>query len=144
VITVEPPLQPELAEPSIASETAQTFSGTLTGADTVLPEPTDVFPAFVPPGPDDKNAIGALCTPAPPRQPESATPSSATDSPQMFTGTLTGAETSLPEATETLPALTGPAEANAAPPGIVSAAASAAEPTAAVRAKRALTPTPHR
>ena len=37
---VEPPPQVELEKPSSASETLQTFSGVLTGAFSVLPEPT--------------------------------------------------------------------------------------------------------
>ncbi len=109
VLLAAPPLQPALAKPRSASAMPQVFTGTLTGAFTVLPDSSDRTPAlplpFPPPEPDPLMVVSLA---DPPLQPEFEKPSSATETPQMFTGALTGAFTVLPEPIAALPALPFP------------------------------------
>src|SRR6266568_391754 len=94
---VEPPLQLALAKPPAATALPQTFTGTLTGAVTVLPEPIGIlkFPVTLPlwlwpPTPE-------MVELAPPTQPALEKPSSASEMPHRLIGALTGAVTVLPE-----------------------------------------------
>src|SRR5216684_1430443 len=93
-LVLAPPTQPEFAKPRSASETPQTFTGALTGAEIVLPEPVETLPLPVTlplPGPDvPDDSVTRVW--APPTQWEFAKPASATETPQMFTGVLTGTE----------------------------------------------------
>src|SRR5690349_8400719 len=94
---VEPPLQLALAKPPAATALPQTFTGTLTGAVTVLPETIGMlkFPVVLPlwlwpPTPE-------MVEVDPPTQPALEKPSSASEMPHRLTGALTGAVTVLPE-----------------------------------------------
>jgi hypothetical protein len=78
---VEPPLQLALAKPAAATASPQTFTGTLTGAVIVLPEPTGMLKLPVtlplwlwPPTPEMVEA-------APPAQPALEKPSRASEMP---------------------------------------------------------------
>jgi hypothetical protein len=106
VVVVAPPRQVELASPSTASETLQTLTGTLTGALMVLPLtsdrlPTPVVSPLLPPAPPDP--VMVVLEWDPPVQCELAAPATAPETPQMLTGTLTGALTVLPFAADRLP-----------------------------------------
>src|SRR6266516_4022869 len=94
---VEPPLQLALAKPPAATALPQTFTGTLTGAVTVLPEPIGMLKLPVtlplwlwPPTPE-------MVEVDPPTQPALEKPSSASEMPHRLIGALTGAVTELPE-----------------------------------------------
>src|SRR5580693_2805091 len=105
VLLKEPPSQLALEKPARASEMPHTFTGTLTGAFTVFPEPTAAMPAlplWLPPlAPSPMTVLLA----APPLHPEFAKPASATEMPHRSTGALTGTFTLLPEPTAAMPAL---------------------------------------
>jgi hypothetical protein len=105
--TVEPPWQPDLAVPSTAIDTPHTLTGALIGADTVFPEPAEVFPVFVPPALPPEPVCALCATTEPPWQPDWAEPSTATAMPQMSTGRLSDSRAWFPEATEVSPRLVG-------------------------------------
>src|SRR5580704_8366812 len=65
VLLNEPPWQPALAKPARATETPHTFTGTLTGAFTLLPDRADSTPAFpLPLGPSANAALAGSTNPA--------------------------------------------------------------------------------
>src|SRR6266516_5629997 len=99
---VEPPLQLALAKPPAATALPQTFTGTLTGAVTVLPETIGMlkFPVVLPLSLPLPTLEIVECDP--PLQPEFAKPPTAPETPHTFTGALIGAVTVLPEPSEML------------------------------------------
>ncbi|MCK2214014.1 hypothetical protein MF672_009450 [Actinomadura sp. ATCC 31491] len=98
--TEEPPLQPAVASPKIATALPQTFSGAEMGAVIWLPPSTEALPEVrLPPAPPRP----WLRTVAPPLQPASDLPISDTALPQALIGALMGMLTWLPPPTEALP-----------------------------------------
>src|SRR5580693_4708982 len=133
VLLNEPPWQPALAKPARATETPHTFTGTLTGAFTLLPDRAEMAPALPLSLPPAAPLPMTVLLAAPPSQPAFAPPSRATATPQTSIGALTGAFTSLPDRSDSTPALPlslGPS-ANAALAGSTKPAVSTAVPIAA-------------
>src|ERR1700730_17116285 len=83
------------------------FTGTLTGAVIVLPEPAETLwlPVTLPlpaPSPSPEGGMPIVDL-APASQPEFAKPSTASEMPHKLTGALIGAVTVFPDSSETLP-----------------------------------------
>ncbi len=98
--TADPPLQPAVASPKIATALPQALIGALIGAVIWLPPSTLPSPEVrLPPAPP----LPWLRTVAPPLQPASDLPISETALPQALIGTLIGALTWLPPPTDPLP-----------------------------------------
>src|SRR2546430_29252 len=100
---VEPPLQLALAKPPAATALPQTFTGALTGAVTVLPEPSEmlrlpvVLPLWL------SSPTLEMVELDPPSQPAFEKPATASEIPHRLTGALSGAVTELPDRIEMLP-----------------------------------------
>jgi hypothetical protein len=98
-VTVAPPLQPATAEPSTATALPHTLIGALIGALIRLPPRIEPLPLLV----WDVVEAPPPVTLAPPLQPASAEPSTATELPHTLIGALIGALIALPPAIEPLP-----------------------------------------
>jgi len=105
MVEVDPPWQSEWARPATAPETPHTFTGTLTGAVTVLPEPTGMLPTpvtlplWLPVPPIPPWPPWEMVEVDPPWQPASETPATATAIPHRLTGALIGAVIVFPDST---------------------------------------------
>ena len=108
-------------------------AGMLTGVFTLLPDRAEMEPALPLSLPPVASSPMMVLLAAPPSQPAFAPPSRATATPQMSTGALTGAFTSLPDSSDSTPALPLPLgpSANAALAGSTNPAVSTAVPIAA-------------
>src|SRR5580693_4659072 len=133
VLLNEPPWQPASEKPSTPTAMPQTLTGMLTGVFTLLPDRTDTEPALPLSLPPVASSPMMVLLAAPPSQPAFAPPSRATATPQMSTGALTGAFTSLPDSSDSTPALPLPLgpSANAALAGSTNPVVSTAVPIAA-------------